>query len=128
MSPAYAVAALHPWNIEAFHRRQGTLPGEWHLISTRDELTLERLDSLKPRYVFFPHWSWKVPDDIVDGFECVCFHMTDLPFGRGGSPLQNLIIRGHSETRFTQAQIFQRILPLVLNQRIDWGIGANNGP
>ena len=101
MRPAYAVAALHPWNIEAFHRRQGTLPGEWHLISTRDELTLERLGSLKPRYVFFPHWSWKVPDDIVDAFECVCFHMTDLPFGRGGSPLQNLIIRGHTETKIS---------------------------
>jgi len=27
--------------------------------------------------------------------------MTDLPFGRGGSPLQNLIIRGHSTTRIS---------------------------
>lgn len=25
--------------------------------------------------------------------------MTDLPYGRGGSPLQNLIIRGHQETK-----------------------------
>jgi methionyl-tRNA formyltransferase len=24
--------------------------------------------------------------------------MTDVPFGRGGSPLQNLIVRGHDET------------------------------
>ena len=24
--------------------------------------------------------------------------MTDLPFGRGGSPLQNLIVRGYKET------------------------------
>jgi methionyl-tRNA formyltransferase len=101
MSLVYAVATLHPWNIEAFHRRHGTLPGDWHLISIPDELTLERLDSLRPRYVFFPHWSWKVPDDIVDAFECVCFHMTDLPSGRGGSPLQNLIIRGHTETKIS---------------------------
>lgn len=27
------------------------------------------------------------------------FHMTDLPFGRGGSPLQNLIVRGFKETK-----------------------------
>ena len=27
--------------------------------------------------------------------------MTDLPFGRGGSPLQNLIVRGINETQFT---------------------------
>ncbi len=30
-------------------------------------------------------------------FECVCFHMTDVPYGRGGSPLQNLIIREPQE-------------------------------
>ena len=27
--------------------------------------------------------------------------MTDLPYGRGGSPLQNLIIRGHKDTMIT---------------------------
>ena len=27
--------------------------------------------------------------------------MTDVPYGRGGSPLQNLIIRGHRETKLT---------------------------
>jgi methionyl-tRNA formyltransferase len=39
-----------------------------------------------------------VPQEIVDQFDCICFHMTDLPFGRGGSPLQNLIQRGHRQT------------------------------
>ncbi len=29
------------------------------------------------------------------------FHMTDVPYGRGGSPLQNLIVRGHTETKLT---------------------------
>ena len=32
---------------------------------------------------------------------CVIFHMTDLPFGRGGSPLQNLIARGIYETKLS---------------------------
>lgn len=50
------------------------------------------------RYVFFPFWSHKVPKEITDKYECVCFHMTDVPYGRGGSPLQNLILRGHTET------------------------------
>jgi len=27
--------------------------------------------------------------------------MTDVPFGRGGSPLQNLIVRGHRKTTLT---------------------------
>jgi methionyl-tRNA formyltransferase len=53
------------------------------------------------RYVFFPFWSHKVPKEITDNYECVCFHMADLPYGRGGSPLQNLILRGHTETVIT---------------------------
>ncbi|MCH1613964.1 MAG: methionyl-tRNA formyltransferase, partial [Flavobacteriales bacterium] len=34
-------------------------------------------------------------------YNCVVFHMTDLPYGRGGSPLQNLISRGFSETKIS---------------------------
>ena len=30
--------------------------------------------------------------------------MTDLPFGRGGSPLQNLIIRGYKKTKISAIQ------------------------
>ena len=64
-------------------------------------LTLDFARQLAPRYVFFLHWSWKVPEQVVREFECVCFHMTDVPFGRGGSPLQNLIVRGHRQTKLT---------------------------
>lgn len=66
-----------------------------------DELNAKSLRVFNPRYLFFPHWSWKIPAEIHDAFECVIFHMTDLPFGRGGSPLQNLIVRGIHETQLT---------------------------
>jgi methionyl-tRNA formyltransferase len=31
--------------------------------------------------------------------------MTDVPYGRGGSPLQNLILAGHKETKLTALQM-----------------------
>ena len=31
--------------------------------------------------------------------------MTDLPFGRGGSPLQNLILRGYDETKISALKV-----------------------
>jgi methionyl-tRNA formyltransferase len=68
-------------------------------IRSLDDLAPAQLKRLNPRYVFFPHWSWKIPAEIHENFECVIFHMTDLPFGRGGSPLQNLIVQGFHETR-----------------------------
>ncbi len=70
-------------------------------VRTPSELDTPALAAFGPRYIFFPHWSWKIPADIYEGFECVIFHMTDLPFGRGGSPLQNLIVHGISETQLT---------------------------
>ncbi len=59
------------------------------------------LRKINPRYIFFPHWSWLVPNSILTEFNCICFHMTDLPYGRGGSPLQNLIILGHNKTKLS---------------------------
>lgn len=71
------------------------------LIEDPSGFTPERLARLAPRYVFLPHWSYIIPPDIHEQFECVIFHMTDLPFGRGGSPLQNLISRGIYETKLS---------------------------
>lgn len=65
------------------------------------ELILEKIEQIQPQYIFFPHWSWLIPEEIYTRFECVVFHMTDLPYGRGGSPLQNLIVKGHKETKLT---------------------------
>ena len=74
---------------------------QFELIADPQELTAERLASVNPRYVFFPHWSHRIDASVFKRFECVIFHMTDLPFGRGGSPLQNLIARGIYETKIT---------------------------
>ncbi len=97
----YIVAGCKSWNRRIFDDVISRYPGEWHYIRSREELTLKRIQELDPRYIFFLHWSWQVPDEIVKDYECVCFHMTDVPYGRGGSPLQNLIIRGHKDTKLT---------------------------
>lgn len=97
----YCVAGCKPWNRRLFDESLRDSGGEWHYLGGPEELSLERLREISPRYLFFLHWSWKVPAEIISEFECVCFHMTDVPFGRGGSPLQNLIVRGFRETKLT---------------------------
>lgn len=94
----YVIATSRPWNEIMANRLQERTGHTFHLITHKDELTLERLQEIEPRFVFFPHWSYIVPEQIFNAYECVIFHMTDLPYGRGGSPLQNLIQRGHKET------------------------------
>jgi methionyl-tRNA formyltransferase len=101
----YLVAAIGDWNKFIFEKNVIGLQGTWHYVSSPEELKQKLAGGLEPRYIFFQHWSWIVPEEILIKSECVCFHMTDVPYGRGGSPLQNLIVRGHKETILTALQM-----------------------
>lgn len=96
----YIVASVGKWNRELFDSESKQLFGKWRFVDSPESLDLALTES-NPRYIFFPHWRWIVPERILNQFECICFHMTDVPYGRGGSPLQNLIIRGHKNTVLT---------------------------
>lgn len=41
----------------------------------------------------------------MTSYKCVCFHMTDDSCGRGGLPLQNLLVRGHAETMLVELRM-----------------------
>ena len=92
----YIVASCKEWHRTAFEKfiyDNKFNTKNWHYVS--DDVSLENCTyDFPPRYIFFLHWNWIVPETIFTKFECVCFHMTDLPYGRGGSPLQNLILEG----------------------------------
>lgn len=104
--PAYVVCTIKSWNIKNFQLlKNKDTKNEWHLITRKEDLTYPVLKRINPVYVFFPHWSWKIPEEIYNNFVCIGFHMTDLPFGRGGSPLQNLIVRGIYETKVSAFRV-----------------------
>jgi len=88
-------------------KRRARLPGKWTIVTTPEDLVSPYNPEI--RYIFFPHWSWIVPNEIIDAYECVAFHMTDLPYGRGGSPLQNLIERGHDTTKITAFRMTEEL-------------------
>ncbi|MDO6488130.1 methionyl-tRNA formyltransferase [Colwellia sp. 6_MG-2023] len=124
----YVVATIKEWNINEYKSRVSSYPGNWFLIDDKIDLTIEYLRKLKPKYIFFPHWSWIVPENILNEFTCVCFHMTDVPYGRGGSPLQNLIIRGHEDTKLTALQMVKELDagPVFLKEKLSLKGNATN--
>ena len=105
----YLVATIKPWNIKVYNESIKHYKGKWHLITEATELTADKIKSINPKYIFFPHWSNIVPSEILDIATCVCFHETDLPYGRGGSPLQNLITCGHKETFVTALKMSKEL-------------------
>lgn len=104
MNDLYLVAAVGEWNRKLFQSNTKSDKAKWDYVSSPEELK-NYLSENNPNYIFFPHWRWIVPPEVVNKYNCVCFHMTDLPFGRGGSPLQNLIIRGYKETVLTAVKM-----------------------
>jgi methionyl-tRNA formyltransferase len=90
-----------PWNEGLADRLRVALERPVHTIGNPAELQLEVVAALDPEWIFVPHWSHLIPEAIWSRWPTVIFHMTDLPYGRGGSPLQNLIQRGHSSTMLT---------------------------
>ena len=68
------------------------------VVKNKDQLNIEFINDHKPDFIMFTHWSHKVPAEIYQNFKCICFHSTPLPYGRGGSPIQNMISLGHDET------------------------------
>jgi methionyl-tRNA formyltransferase len=71
------------------------------VITSSEELVEVSRDEKNGTKVFFPHWSKLIPSTVYTHLDCVVFHMTDLPYGRGGSPLQNLISRGVQATKIS---------------------------
>lgn len=105
----YIIATSRPWNEILAKRLEEKTGHTFHLVTRKEDLVLEHLQKIQPRYIFFPHWSFVIPKQIFKSYECVIFHMTDLPYGRGGSPLQNLIQRGHKETKISALRCEQEM-------------------
>ena len=101
----YIIASEKKWHDTCFAQLQKCVRAEWVRINASSDLTLEKIDEINPKYLFFLHWSYIIPPSIYEKYDCVVFHMTDLPYGRGGSPLQNLIIRGHKTTKLSALKV-----------------------
>ena len=94
------------WNKELVSYLQSTMPQyAFYLISQKEDFTVERIGSISPVKIFIPHWSYIIPSAIFERYECIVFHMTDLPYGRGGSLLQNLIVRGLTATKLSALRV-----------------------
>jgi methionyl-tRNA formyltransferase len=70
------------------------------------------LKLFKPDFVFIPHWPFKLPTWVHESFHCIGFHTGNLPDDKGGSPIQNKILRKEYDT-FVNA--------FELNEKLDGG-------
>jgi methionyl-tRNA formyltransferase len=60
-------------------------------------------------FIFFPHYSKMVPTNFLERNNCVGFHTGDLPDDRGGSPIQNKILRGEYSTWVSALKLIENL-------------------
>ena len=105
-----------------FHGGEGGA-SDFIFINNKSQLNYSYLSSLPVTtdFIFLPHWSFIIPEEVYSNFKCVIFHMTDLPFGRGGSPLQNLIKRKIKQTKISAIRCVKELDagPIYLKRSLD---------
>lgn len=104
----YIILTEKIWHQELFKDLENKFNQDsWLLINSTADFDVEKLNQFNPDKIFIPHWSHIIPREIFEKYTCIVFHMTDLPFGRGGSPLQNLIVNGYSTTKISAIKVEQ---------------------
>ncbi len=117
----YVLLSSNPTYNELFEELRLMSNASWTLITDKDKLKTAFLETKKIKIIFIPHWSHKIPEEIFKNYICILFHMTDLPFGRGGSPLQNLIKLGFKQTKISALRVVKEIDagPIYLKRKLD---------
>lgn len=106
----YVILSEKIWNhslVSSLSQRNNSI--NWILIDNDKDFNITFLEQNQVTKIFIPHWSYIIPENIYSQYECIVFHMTDLPYGRGGSPLQNLIVRGHTETKISALRVVKEL-------------------
>ena len=71
----------------------------WLFVTNKsyfDSLNIQRTSNHEVKdniiKIFFFHWNYIVPKSIYNYFDCINIHTSNLPDGKGGSPIQNQIL------------------------------------
>jgi len=86
--------------------------GDVRVIKSYDEYCDSFVRGYNPDYILFYGWSWIVDKDIIGDYKCIMLHPSKLPKYRGGSPIQNQIIRGVNDSAVTL---------FIMNEEMDAG-------
>ena len=102
------ICAYRDWSLEVYDYISKAFDNI-EIIKTQQEF--ERNVDLfnEDDIIFFIGWSWILPDNIVQKYNCICLHPSPLPKYRGGSPIQHQIINGESKSAVTFFKMTEKL-------------------
>jgi len=73
------------------------------------KLNLSKIEKINPNIIFFIHWSQFIKKSIFKKYLCIQFHSSQLPKGRGGSPIQNQIMLNIKKTKISAFKVSEKL-------------------
>ncbi len=97
-----ACIGYRDWSLNIYSKIKEEFPRYDFLIQTsKDTYSEEQIVKFNPDLVFFYGWSDIIAADLIEKYKCLMLHPSPLPKYRGGSPIQNQIIRGEIDSAVT---------------------------
>ena len=98
----YIIITKKIWNKNNFKKLKKNIT----LLNKIDNIKIKKIN---PKLIFFIHWSKYIPKNLYNQFVCIQFHSSNLPKGRGGSPIQNQILKKIKKTKISAFKVTSKI-------------------
>ena len=93
-----ACVGYRKWALNIYDSLANSLDHNFFIIRSKEQFSAEAIVDFNPDLILFYGWSWIVDIKIINKFNCLMLHPSPLPKYRGGSPIQNQIIRGEKKS------------------------------
>lgn len=89
------------WGYRVYKKLKKNYPNLNFIFCNDSKKLQKKINKDKPLKVFVLHWGKLISENLLNKSTFIGFHSSDLPKFRGGSPIQNQIIRGYEQTVLT---------------------------
>ena len=98
----YIIITKRKWDLNNFKKLKKN-------IFVLDRVNIIKIKRINPKIIFFIHWSKFIDKSIFEKYLCIQFHSSNLPKGRGGSPIQNQIMLIIKKTKISAFKVSERL-------------------
>ena len=96
-----ACVGYRDWALNIYDRLASQSDNQFLIFRSKSQFDEQTLRDFRPNFVLFYGWSWIIHSTVIENFQCIMLHPSPLPRYRGGSPLQNQIIAGETDSMVT---------------------------
>ena len=98
----YLIITKKIWDLKNFRK----LGKNFILLKKINKKLIKKIN---PKIIFFIHWSELIKESFYKKYLCIQFHASNLPKGRGGSPIQNQILLNIKKTKISAFKMSKKL-------------------